>query len=130
MFFVEKYDDPNDASFIIRSSRGAYTARSAAGLLSNACVLKREHAGTPDTAYELYRDRTNTTHPRSIEAELFRKSFSREVRIKFIGVWDTVGTLGVPVDFPGVHLVNDRWKFHDVNLSTSVDNAFQALAVD
>jgi uncharacterized protein (DUF2235 family) len=130
MFLVENYDGPDDEIFLFGFSRGAYTARSVAGLLRNSGLLKREYAGKLNTAYELYRDRTNTTHPRSIEAELFRKSFSREVHIKFIGVWDTVGTLGVPVDFPGVHLVNDRWKFHDVNLSTSVDNAFQALAVD
>jgi uncharacterized protein (DUF2235 family) len=130
MFLVENYDDPGDEIFLFGFSRGAYTARSAAGLLRNAGLLKREHARKLDAAYELYRDRTDATHPRSIEAELFRKSFSREVRIKCIGVWDTVGALGVPVDFPGVHLLNDRWKFHDVQLSTAVDNAFQALAVD
>jgi len=130
MFVVENYDDPGDEIFLFGFSRGAYTARSVAGLLRNAGLLKREYASKLDAAYELYRDRTDATHPRSVEAELFRKSFAREVRIKFIGVWDTVGALGIPVDFPGVHMINDRWKFHDVQLSTIVDNAFQALAVD
>jgi len=130
MFLVENYDDPDDEIFLFGFSRGAYTARSVAGLLRNAGLLKREYTRKLDAAYELYRDRSDATHPRSVEAELFRKSFSREVRIKCIGVWDTVGALGIPVDFPGVHLINDRWKFHDVQLSTVVDNAFQALAVD
>lgn len=130
MFLIDNYDHPDDEIFLFGFSRGAYTARSVAGLLRNSGLLKRKYASQLDAAYELYRDRTDATHPRSVEAELFRKSFSHEVRIKFIGVWDTVGALGIPVDFPGVQLVNDRWKFHDVKLSTSVDNAFQALAVD
>jgi uncharacterized protein (DUF2235 family) len=130
MFLVDNHDDPGDEIFLFGFSRGAYTARSVAGLVRNAGLLRRRNAGKLHDAYELYRDRSEATHPRSIEAELFRKSFSIEVRIKFIGVWDTVGALGVPVDFPGVHLVNDRWKFHDVKLSTYVDRAFQALALD
>jgi uncharacterized protein (DUF2235 family) len=105
MFLVENYDDPSDEIFLFGFSRGAYTARSVAGLLRNAGLLKREYANKLDAAYELYRDRTDATHPRSVEAELFRKSFACEVRIKCIGVWDTVGALGVPVDFPGVHLI-------------------------
>jgi uncharacterized protein (DUF2235 family) len=112
MFLVENYDDPGDEIFLFGFSRGAYTARSVVGLLRNAGLLKREYARKLDAAYELYRDRTDATHPRSVEAELFRKSFACEVRIKCLGVWDTVGALGVPVDFPGVHLINDRWKFH------------------
>ncbi|MGH7496687.1 MAG: phospholipase effector Tle1 domain-containing protein [bacterium] len=34
--------------------------------------------------------------PDTPEAIHFRKSFAREVRVKFIGVWDTVGALGIP----------------------------------
>ncbi len=63
MFLVENYDDPDDEIFLFGFSRGAYTARSVAGLLRNSGLLKREYAGKLDTAYELYRDRTNTTHP-------------------------------------------------------------------
>src|SRR5262249_13335108 len=129
MFLVEDYGGPDDEIFLFGFSRGAYTARSVAGLLRNAGLLRREYAGKLDAAYELYRDRTDATHPRSIEAELFRKSFSREVRIKCIAVWDTVGALGVPVDFPGVNLINDRWKFQDVQMSNIDDNRLRGLAV-
>ncbi|HEX2243549.1 MAG TPA: DUF2235 domain-containing protein [Gammaproteobacteria bacterium] len=55
--------------------RGAYTGRSVAGLFRKSGPLKREYAGKLNTAYEFYRDRTDTTHPGSIGAELFRKSF-------------------------------------------------------
>jgi len=31
---------------------------------------------------------------------------------------------------PGIELINRRWQFHDTDLSTTVDAAFQALAID
>jgi hypothetical protein len=100
------------------------------GLIRNSGLLRRRYARKLDDAYDLYRDRSDSSHPRAVEAELFRRSFGHEVRITFIGVWDTVGALGIPVDLPGVQLVSNWWKFHDVKLSTAVDNAFQALAID
>src|SRR3712207_6327842 len=82
-----------------------------------------------DTAYELYRDKDRP--PDSPEAQEFRDRHSLETRIRFIGVWDTVGALGIPID--GLRLlnfVNRRWEFHDLKLSSRVDSAFQALAID
>lgn len=85
--------------------------------------------GSAPTA--LYRSRSSRTRPRSVEAQLFRRSYSYETRIRFIGVWDTVGSLGIPLRGLGlVNLLNRRWQFHDTDLSTTVDAAFQALAID
>jgi uncharacterized protein (DUF2235 family) len=128
MFLVEHHD-PGDEVFLFGFSRGAYTARSTAGLIRNSGLLTRENAGKLDDAYELYRDRSDASHPRSAEAQRFRSSFSREIRVRCLGVWDTVGALGIP-DLAGVHEISDRWEFHDVTLSTFVDSAFQALAID
>jgi hypothetical protein len=65
-----------------------------------------------------------------IESQLFRRSYSHEARIRFIGVWDTVGSLGIPSTGLGLaQLVNRRGEFHDTKLSTKVD-AFQAPAID
>ncbi len=48
-----------------------------------------------------------------------------------IGVWDTVGALGLPVSgLRSVNLLNRRWQFHDTDLSTTVDAAFHAAAID
>jgi uncharacterized protein (DUF2235 family) len=130
MFAVENYD-PGDEIFLFGFSRGAYTARSVAGLIRNAGLLRRQHARQLGAAYALYRDRSNTTHPRAREAMLFRKSFSYEVRIKFIGVWDTVGALGIPrLPYLPAPALSHHWDFHDVTLSSYVDNAFHALAID
>ena len=46
-----------------------------------------------------------------------------------MGVWDTVGALGIPLQGLAC-LTNRGHQFHDVELSGSVHNAYQALAVD
>jgi uncharacterized protein (DUF2235 family) len=127
-FLVNTYD-PDDELFFFGFSRGAYTVRSTFGLIRNSGLLKREFAHKIDDAYSLYRRRDNASHPDAVESELFRRSYSWEPRAKFIGVWDTVGALGIPIG--GLfQLVNRRWSFHDMTLSSWVDNAFQALAID
>lgn len=129
-FLVQNFE-PGDEVFLFGFSRGAYTARSIAGFVRNCGVLRREEAGRIDEAYALYRSRSNRKHPRSIEAQLFRRSHSHETSIRFIGVWDTVGALGIPLSgLRLINLVNRRWQFHDTTLSSTVHAAFQALAID
>jgi uncharacterized protein (DUF2235 family) len=129
-FLVHNFD-PGDELFFFGFSRGAFTARSTAGFVRNSGILRREHVDRVDEAYELYRSRSAAKHPRGVEATLFRRSYSHETLIRFIGVWDTVGALGVPLDgFRFVNLLNRRWQFHDTELSRAVDAAFQAVAID
>jgi uncharacterized protein (DUF2235 family) len=52
------------------------------------------------------------------------------VRIRFIGVWDTVGALGIPVLIPGINPLKHFVEFHDLKLSSYVDNAYHAVAID
>ena len=129
--FVMENFEPGDELFFFGFSRGAFTARSAVGFIRNCGILRRENTDRVDEAYALYRDRSSTTNPRGVAATLFRRSYSYETRIHFIGVWDTVGALGIPLDgWRWVNLINRRWQFHDTDLSTTVDAAFQALAID
>ena len=129
-FIVQNFS-PGDEIFFFGFSRGAYTARSTAGLIRNCGILRRAEADRVDQAYALYRSRNHRTRPRGIEAQLFRRTYSQETRIRFIGVWDTVGALGIPLSgLRLVNLVNRRWRFHDTELSPTVDAAFQALAID
>jgi uncharacterized protein (DUF2235 family) len=127
-YVVENYE-PNDELFITGFSRGAYTARSLAGFIRNSGVLRRQYTHRLDAAFDLYRDRSPGTHPRSREATLFRRTYSFQPTITFIGVWDTVGSLGIP-ELPVPAAISDHWKFHDVGLSTHVQYAFHALALD
>lgn len=126
LFLVLNYF-PGDELFLFGFSRGAYTVRSLAGLIRNSGILKSNYAEKYKEAYELYRNRDQHSHPKAPLAVSFRDLYSwPDFNIKFIGVWDTVGSLGVP--FSGIQL--RRFKFHDVELSSHVDYAYQALAID
>jgi uncharacterized protein (DUF2235 family) len=126
LFLVLNYF-PGDELFLFGFSRGAYTVRSLAGLIRNSGVLKSTYAEKYKEAYALYQNRDRLYHPSASLAVEFRKKYSfPDFNIKFIGVWDTVGSLGIP--FSDVHL--QRFRFHDVELSSYVDYAYQALAID
>jgi uncharacterized protein (DUF2235 family) len=127
-FLVINYE-PQDELFFLGFSRGAYTVRSTFGLIRNSGLLRPEFMDRLDAAYALYRRRDNASHPDAVESELFRRTYSREPRAKFMGVWDTVGALGLPVGGL-LQFINKPWSFHDMTLSSWVDNAYQALAID
>jgi uncharacterized protein (DUF2235 family) len=131
-YVVEHYE-PGDELFFFGFSRGAYTARSTVGFIRNCGILRTEHADRVDEAYEYYRDRKPGTRPDDEDAARFRREYAYEDQtpIRFIGVWDTVGALGIPLNgVPLVGLVNRRWRFHDTKLSGTVAAAYQALAID
>jgi hypothetical protein len=131
-FLIDNYES-GDLLYLFGFSRGAFTARSLAGLIRNSGILRRENVDRIDQAWALYRSSADT--PRGVAATLFRRAYSFEPRIQFIGVWDTVGALGIPTFGPRwlkpiVSRINHRWEFHDTKLSTRVKGAFQALAID
>jgi len=131
-FLVDAYE-PGDELFFFGFSRGAYTARSLAGLVRNCGVLRRENADRAGAAWDLYRSAAE--RPTGVASTLFRRAYAHEVRIRFLGMFDTVGAYGVPALGPAVlrplvRRLNRRWQFHDTRLSSQVDGAFQALAID
>ncbi|MEE3849725.1 DUF2235 domain-containing protein [Gordonia sp. LSe1-13] len=127
---VDLYE-PGDEIFLFGFSRGAYTARSLAGFIRNSGILKREYKDRIDEAFELYRDRDGSSAPAQQRASEFRAAYSYETPIEFIGVWDTVGSLGIPIDgWKLFDRINKRWAFHDTQLSSTVKAAYHALAID
>ena len=128
-FIINNYE-PGDELFLFGFSRGAFTVRSLSGLIRNSGILKTENLNLIPKAYNIYHSRRAEYQPREIEATLFRKTYAVEetTRIKFIGVWDTVGALGNPLFMKSV--LSRRNQFHDTDLSSRVDNAFHAIAVD
>jgi uncharacterized protein (DUF2235 family) len=135
-FLMDNYA-VGDAIYFLGFSRGAYTVRSTAGFLRKCGLLKREHADQFENAYNFYRERGEDSKPSSPKAQEFRRKYSMlfgdgttDLKIKFIGVWDTVGALGIPLFLFG--FIN-KWlglEFHDLQLSSRVENAFHALAID
>ena len=131
-FLVDAYE-PGDSVYLFGFSRGAFTVRSLAGLVRNCGILRREHAHRAREAWTLYRNRVEK--PTGTASTLFRRAYAHEAGIHFIGVWDTVGSLGIPVPGaswlrPVVSLIDRRWAFHDTELSSWVEGAFHALAID
>jgi len=124
---AELYND-GDEAYIIGFSRGAYTARSLVGMIRNCGLVSSASASrlTP-VAYGIYRTRQDG--PDSTTAIAFRSRFAREIKIRLLGVWDTVGALGIPLRVLN-DLNNNFYAFHDLRLSKIVDNAFHAVALD
>ncbi len=120
--------DPGDYEvFVVGFSRGAYTARSFVGMIRNVGLLLPENSHRVDEAYSIYRQRDDG--PDTGQASAFRARYSREIKIKFLGVWDTVGALGVPLH--ALQWLNaEEYAFHDTELSGIVENAAHAMAID
>jgi uncharacterized protein (DUF2235 family) len=127
LFLVLNYR-PGDELFLFGFSRGAYTVRSLAGLIRNCGILQDQYAERYAEAYALYRDRSDETHPSAPLSARFRAQYAwPDFNIRFIGVWDTVGALGIPTPF---QMGKRQNEFHDTDLSSHVDYAYQALAID
>ena len=153
-FLIFNYE-PGDEIYIFGFSRGAFTARSLAGLIRKCGIVPRSQARNIRKIFEFYKDAG--TKPDSDAAQHFRMTFSpstvlkdkdRDWRvahgadpavvaslplltIKYLGVWDTVGALGVPRHLGISHLLGTaKYEFHDAALSSTVKSARHAVAVD
>ncbi|MCC6916787.1 DUF2235 domain-containing protein [Nitrosomonas sp.] len=131
-FLVSNYET-GDEIFIFGFSRGAYAARSLAGLIRNSGILKREKIYLIDRAYEIYKDKSPDWHPDASAAQAFRQEHTRgNETVKFLGVFDTVGALGMPFGVILGSIADKLFKtgFHDTQLSSIIESAYHALAVD
>jgi len=114
--------DPGDEIFIFGFSRGAYTARSLAGMIA-ICGLPAGAVSQNLTAdaFQAYRDPTKRA--------AFDKQYALfDAKIKMVGVWDTVGALGLPAIVGGVSMA--QYGFLDTSLHPDVLNAHHALSID
>ena len=124
---------PGDDVFFFGFSRGAYTVRSLAGLIQHIGLLPKEHDFYVPEAYALYRQRPpkeqdQTTWQQHVDQ--FRLDHrAQPIDIQFVGVWDTVGALGVPFGLFNI-FKNRRHQFHDARLGHCIRHAYHALAID
>jgi uncharacterized protein (DUF2235 family) len=126
MFIAQNYI-PGDEIFLFGFSRGAYTARSLVGFLNGCGVLKRERLGDLPNAWGYYR----ASPPHSPEAfkEKYRTDCHTDAKVNFLGVWDTVGALGIPLDL--LAAANEKnFAFHDTGPCKVMKHGCHALAVD
>ncbi len=156
-FLVRNYQ-PGDRIYLFGFSRGAFTARSVAGFIRQCSIIRAEHEDRVSKGYKLYRNaRKGPDHPDAIK---FQNDYSHPMPlVEFVGVWDTVGALGIPANriielikqwtiykiigrpkrdkskSPSrprrfLSLPRSRHAFHDMSLTSRVKNAYHALAID
>ena len=130
-FIVHNYDAGDDI-FLFGFSRGAYTVRALGGFLNKCGILQRGNAEMIPDAFAFYKK--NSIKPGSEEAQAWRREHS--VRsgsgyrgiVRFVGVWDTVGALGIPTRV--LAFVDQNDLFYDVEIGTNVKAARHAVAID
>lgn len=118
--------EPSDEIFIFGFSRGAFTARSIGGMIGCVGLLTGDaliQDKLPE-AVDRYRDQTNSGLNWGSSNAEFIGDNGHTPTIDFLGVFDTVGALGVPGALRKTH------TFHDVKLSDAIGCARQALAID
>lgn len=125
-FLCDRYET-GDHIFLFGFSRGAYTVRSLAGLVTSIGLA---HSGsseqTINAIYEIYRK--YKAEKRAKPLRKLEGLLTGPVPITFLGVWDTVGAMGIPIG--GLRWIGRSWyDFHDVKLNPRVLNARHALAV-
>ncbi|CAG8439106.1 4378_t:CDS:2 [Diversispora eburnea] len=109
--------------------RGAYTVRCVAGMIRNCGILKYDSKELINRAYDLYRSKDPKHHPNEPESKSFQDSFSHQdsTKIKFLGLWDTVGAYGIPSFTVGKGI--EYTEFHDENVSKMTEYAYQVLGI-
>jgi uncharacterized protein (DUF2235 family) len=149
--FLGHHFAPGSEIYVFGFSRGAYTARSLCGFIKAAGLLVRPSEQQVWRAYmDLYATGSRiVARPRGWSLDRVRgwlleragNAVGRlgddvaalprhaEVTIRFVGVYDTVGALGVPL--AGSTDVNEPIVgFHDTSLGDTIEHAVQVLAVD
>ncbi|KAF1997643.1 hypothetical protein P154DRAFT_547308 [Amniculicola lignicola CBS 123094] len=165
-FIVLNYQ-PGDEIFCFGFSRGAYTARAVAGLVTDIGVIEPRYMQLFPEIYRAYMQneegedfRQSKAWLEFVNGKLSKKGKELEKRggrwsereqiegweirphgelavseesrkVKVVGVWDTVGSLGIP-DVAWFDNANFRVKFgfHNVKLSDNIEHAYHALALD
>ena len=139
--------EPGDRVMLFGFSRGAFTARSLAGFIRHTGLLARGDLDRlPEAVARYTRRRGVSAHERQMLNAEWRAEHSPHVLvdpadrdlyddpdadrfvIDHLGVWDTVGALGVPRSLGG--LGGRRFRFHDTALTPMVLSARHAVALD
>jgi uncharacterized protein (DUF2235 family) len=128
---------PDDAIFLFGFSRGAFTARSLGGMIS-LCGLLDVHGiddGSLWTRVEIAFNNGYRNHDKGWgDGFAFHPlpQGKNKIPIKFIGVWDTVGSLGIPDEMAILNLFDNAksYRFHDTILGENVEYAAHGVSID
>jgi len=112
-YLMDKYEE-GDYVYLFGFSRGAFTVRALAGMLHKCGLLEKGSNNLIPYASRMYRYGSNDI------AAGFKRTFSRECKPHFVGVWDTVKSIGLFIPR----------KFPNAILNPDVNVGIQALSID
>ncbi len=132
-----------DEIFIFGYSRGAFSARSLCGLIRRCGIVRRRHIDRAGEAFDLYRAGKGLD-PDDARYVAFRNAYNKSLgrtwktgderpplHLRYMGLFDTVGQRGVPSGLGFLtDLINRKYEFHSLSLSSQVDSARHAIALD
>ncbi len=139
-WLVENYND-GDEIFIFGFSRGAYTARSLAGLIAKLGILKpgspigiaqlydRYKRGDEETIWRLADMQSSGSLQNITTEERWLLKYSQRADVKMVGVWDTVGSLGLKA-FSIEGISRSSFDFLETGLRIHILSGYHALAID
>jgi hypothetical protein len=115
---------PDDEIFIFGFSRGAFTARVIAGLIIKLGIFRTNHSWELKEAFKAYRtseaewDKYIKLLHENVEKDLEAKKLPRTqaVKIKVVGCWDTVGSVGLPYIKPAYAYATGSSGEYDASL--------------
>jgi uncharacterized protein (DUF2235 family) len=139
--------DPGDEIYMFGFSRGAFTVRTLIGLIATCGLVNPERLerktfrgleSSVKKAYRAYRKcyrpwlwRLFLPPPKDAGAQFRAKHSVEDVKIRFVGVWDTVDAVGLPFHLSDVlNATLYQFKFPNHELSPIVERAAHALAID
>lgn len=143
----ESEEGPADEIYIFGFSRGAYSARALAGVIAAIeGIPKQEHFDKLERIWNYYRtdpgkrdqkmkdDIRGFIHWRPMGDDASGTAGATQPIIKCLGVWDTVGSYGVPSGLGLGALARSvtSWTrgFHDNTIGPHVEYAFHAMSID
>ena len=142
---VNLYESGDDV-FLLGFSRGAYAARALAGMIGASGIVRHDIPSNVEVAWTHYRVSPSIRSAPSTASAADAKAISNlqalrdsgeihsDNRIKCVGVWDTVGSYGVPAGIGLAPLA--RYialiflGFHDTSFGDHIEVGLHAVAID
>ena len=127
--FLANVYDPGDTIFLFGFSRGAFTARSIGGMIASFSVpsINLDNRTVADI-FAAYRepdlDKKNT-----LKNNLTAAYGLKQVTVEMVGVWDTVGSLGIPGIFFNA-LNAKKYGFLDTTIHECIKHGYHAVCID
>ena len=144
-FIVSDYA-AGDEIYILGFSRGAYAARALAGLIGASGIQRQKNADVFEVAWQHYRVTPSVRqNPQTASAGdqktlsdynalAQQQAFYDSRTIKCVGVWDTVGSYGIPAGIGLAPLARYftlvTLGFHDTSFGDHIEVGLHAVAVD